>query len=125
MANFIYQESAPDLHTSTVTLPESATYSVQGTLTLPHIVPTPTAGAGGGAGTGSGGGAQINSQVIVTIKQNGSTIYTSAPGDSGFSLPALVCTAGDVLTFQRSSSLAQDNQLNAVRMTLTISEGAV
>lgn len=123
MANFTYNETAPDLHTSTVVVPSTDTYSIQGTLTLPRIVPTPVAGAGGGAGTGSGGGAQVNSQVVVTIKQNGSTIYTSTAGDSGFSIPALVCTAGDILTFQRSSSLDQDQQLNAVRMTLTISEG--
>jgi hypothetical protein len=123
MANFIHIESMPDLATNTVTVPNTDTYLVQGTLSLPSQVPAPTPGAGGGAGTGSGSGPQVNSQVVVTIKQNGSTIYTSAAGDKGFCLPALSCTAGDVLSFQRSSSLSQDQQPNAVRLTLCISEG--
>lgn len=123
MANFTQSSSIPDLGTYTVVVPNTDTYLVQGTLSLPAQVPAPTPGAGGGAGTGSGSGPQVNSQVVVTIKQNGSTIYTSAAGDKGFCLPALSCAAGDTLTFQRSSSLSQDQQPNSVRLTLSISEG--
>jgi hypothetical protein len=125
MSNFTHIESAPDLSTVTVVVPTTDIYSLQGTLTLPNIVPSPVAGAGGGAGTGSGGGPQISSQVVVTIKQNGSTVFTSSPGDRGFCVSALNCSAGDVLTIERSSSLDQDKQFNAVKMTLNISEGAV
>lgn len=123
MANFVHIESIPDLGTATVIVPNTDTYLVQGTLSLPAQVPAPIPGPGGGAGTGSGSGPQVNSQVIVTIKQNGSTVYTSAAGDKGFCLPALNCTAGDILTFQRASSLSQDQQPNSVRLTLVVSEG--
>lgn len=123
MANFLHIESVSGLSTATVIVPNTDTYLVQGTLTLPEVVPSATQGPGGGAGTGTGGGPQVSSQVVVTIKQNGSTIYTSAPGDRGFCLSALSCTAGDTLTFQRSSSLAQDQQSNSIRLTLAISEG--
>lgn len=125
MPNFIQSTSVTNLNTHTITIPTTDQYSIQGTLTLPNIVPSVLQGPGGGAGTGSGGGPQVNSQVVITIKQNGSTIYTSNPGDRGFCLNALQCTAGDVVTIQRSSSLAQDQQPEAIRMTLSVSEGAI
>jgi len=80
------------------------------------------AGPGGGAGTGTGG-TSVPSQVVVTIKQNGSTILTTQPGQLGFAINGLPCTAADVITIQRSSSLSQDQQPQAIRMTLSVSEG--
>lgn len=115
--------SVTNLQTHTITIPTTDVYNFQGTLTLPNIVPTATQGAGGGAGTGTGGGPQVASQVVVTIKQNGSTIYTSNAGDRGFCLNGVSCTANDVITIQRSSSLSQDQQPQAIRMTLAVSEG--
>ena len=114
--------SVTNLATHTFTAANTDIYTIAGTLTLPDIVPTATQGPGGGAGTGIGGGTQIASQVVVTIQQNSSTKYTSNPGDRGFHV-ALNCTAGDVITIARTSSLAQDEALNAIRMTLNISEG--
>lgn len=125
MANFTQSQTSTNLATHTVLIPTTDVYGFQGTLTLPNIVPSAIQGAGAGAGSGTGGGAQINSQVVVTIKQNGSTIYTSAPGDKGFMLKAVSCSAGDSITFQRSSSLSQDQQPNSIRMTLSISEGGL
>jgi len=125
MANFIVNTSQEGLGTYSVTIPTTDIYMIQGTLTLPNIVPSVLAGPGGGAGTGSGGGPEIPSQVVVVVNQNGTPRFTSSPGSEGFILRALPCTAGDVLTFVRSSSLSQDQQPNAVKMTLAISEGAI
>lgn len=125
--SFIQSETSTNLATHTVIIPTTDVYSFQGTLTLPNIVPTPTPGAGGGAGTGANPAItqQVNSQVVVTINQNGTPILTTQAGARGFYLPAVSCTAGDVITFVRTSSLSQDEQLNAIRMTLAISEGAL
>lgn len=125
MANYTQSTSVTNLATHTITIPTTDVYGFQGTLTLPNVVPTATQGPGGGAGTGTGGGPQVASQVVVTIKQNGSTIYTSNAGDRGFILKAVQCTAADVITIQRSSSLAQDQQPEAIRMTLSVSEGGI
>jgi len=113
-----------DLATHTITIPTTDTYNFAGTLTLPNIVTAATAGAGGGAGTGTGG-VFVPSQVVITIKQNGTTIYTGAAGALGFALNGVSCTAADVITIIRSSSLAQDEQPNAIRMTLSVSEGPI
>lgn len=125
MANYNQNQSSTNIATDTFIVPTTDVYGFSGKLTLPNIVPSVTQGAGGGAGTGSVGGPQVNSQVVVTIKKNGSTIYTSQAGDRGFEIKNLACTAGDSITFQRSSSLAQDNQPNAIKMTLSISEGGL
>lgn len=123
MAHFIHEDSITDLGTVTVIVPSTDKYAIRGTLTLPNIVPPPTPGTGGGAGTGSGDGKQISSQVVVTIRQNGTIIFTSNPGDRGFSLLSVQCTAADSISIQRSSSLAQDQQPAAVKMTYSIEEG--
>lgn len=117
--------TSTNLTTDTFTAPTTNVYGFQGTLESPNIVPSATQGPGGGAGTGTGGGAQVNSQIVVTIRKNGSIIYTTNAGDRGFALKALSLTAGDTVTFQRSSSLLQDTQLNAIKMTLAISEGGL
>jgi hypothetical protein len=123
MANFIQTTSIGNLGDYTVIIPSTDSYAFQGSLTLPNIVPAGSQGPGGGAGTGSGGGPQVSSQVVVTIHQNASLIYTGQAGAKGFILPALVCTAGDAIIINLSSSLDQDKQPNAVRLTLSVSEG--
>lgn len=123
MANFSQSIAVTNLATHTVTIPTTDVYSFQGTLTLPKIDPSVVPGPGGGAGTGSGGGLTVPSQVVVTIKQNGTTMYTGQSGAGGFALNGLSCTAGDVITIIRSSSLAQDQQPEAIKMTIAISEG--
>lgn len=125
MANFTQASSRTNLATHTIVIPTTDYYGFQGTLTLPEVVPTATQGPGGGAGTGTGGGPLVPSQVVVTIKQNGSTIMTTNAGDRGFLIKSIPCTAGDIITIQRSSSLAQDQQLNAVSMTLMVNEGGM
>ena len=125
MANFEKTLSINNLGDSTINIPTTDIYSFIGSLTLPNIVPSSVQGPGGGAGTGSNSGPEVPSQVVVTIKQNGSTKFTTQAGAMGFQYSGLACTAGDVITFTLSSSLAQDKQPNSVRLTLAISEGSL
>jgi hypothetical protein len=113
-----------NLQALTINIPTTDQYWIAGTLTTSTQVSSATQGAGGGAGTGTGG-TTVDSQVVVTIKQNGSTIYTGQTGALGFTLPAVQCTAGDVITITPSSSLAQDQQPQAIKMTVNVSEGPI
>jgi len=111
------------LNTFTFSVPNTDAYTVQGTLEIPDIVPGMSAyGAGGGAGTGTGGGPQVNSQVVVTIKQNSTTLQTTSAGARGF-IVGVNASAGDIISVILSSSLSQDQQLNAIKCTIAISEG--
>jgi len=121
---FVNNQSFTGLNTCTVNIPTTDQYNFNGTLTLPTNAGSATQGPGGGAGTGTGAGPGTPSQVVVTVKQNGSTIFTTNAGAMGFQLNAVNCTAGDVMTFVLSSSLASDAALlNSIRMTLATSEG--
>jgi len=123
MSQYTQSTTVTNLRTHTITIPTTDVYTFRGTLTLPNVIPTATQGPGGGAGTGTGGGTLVPSQVVITIQQNGVTKLTTAPGALGFGLSGLPCTAGDIITIARSSSLPQDQQLEAVKVTLSISEG--
>jgi hypothetical protein len=124
LANFNQTQTVSGLQATTINIPTTDIYSIVGTIQAKSFVTAATPGAGGGAGTGTGG-SQVNSQIIVTIKQNGSTVYTSSAGQRGFALPALSCTAGDVITINPSSSLNSDKELNTVQITTAVSEGQV
>ncbi|CAM6004763.1 unnamed protein product [Sphagnum balticum] len=122
---FVQSATYTGLQTYTVNIPTTDLYNFEGTLTVPTAVPTAAQGPGGGAGTGSAVASISPSQVVVTVKQNGTTIYTGQAGALGFGLLAVSCSAGDVITFVLSSSLASDSaMLNSVKMTLSVSEGA-
>lgn len=111
------------LGTYTVNIPTTDTYSITGTLTNTTHVPGALQGPGGGAGTGTGGGPELPSQVVITIKQNASTILTTAAGAQGFTLPSVQLSAGDTLNFITSSSAARDQHPNLVKLTISVSEG--
>lgn len=124
MANFNVSTTVTNLGETDITVPTTDQYTLQVTLQLPNVVPAmSTYGSGGGAGTGTGGGPQLNSQVVTVIKKNSSTIYTSAAGDRGIGPLTIQCTAGDVLKVITSSSLAQDQQPQAIQATITLAEG--
>lgn len=123
MANFTVSTTVTNLGETDITVPATDQYTVQVTLQLPNVVPSATTGPGGGAGTGTGGGPQVNSQVVTTIKQNTTTIQTSAAGSRGIGPLTLQCTPGDVIKVITSSSLSQDQQPQAVQATITVSEG--
>lgn len=115
------------LSTTTINIPTTDFYTVAGTLELPSQGATATQGAGGGAGTGAVATQRLSSQVVVTVNHNGSPIYTGAAGLKGFSTGAQ-CTAGDTMTVVLTSSETStqpDPQLNAVKATITVIEGAI
>jgi hypothetical protein len=125
MANFSQSSTFNGLSVYTFVVPTSDTYYIDGKMQLPNSDPSASQGPGGGAGTGIGGGPRSPSQVVMTIRQNGSAVLISQPGAYGFILANLPCTAGDVLTFTTTSSAPQDQQPNSIRVTLAISEGAI
>jgi hypothetical protein len=67
-------------------------------------------------------GATGQSQVVVTITQNGSNIYTGLPGAEGFHVNFLAA-GGDAMVVTFSSSAAIDQPLNAVKASIGCSSG--
>jgi PPE-repeat protein len=120
-------QTVTNLGTTTLNILNTDIYTINVTLQIPNLIPTPTAGAGGGAGTGTNPAVttEVPSQVVATVKQNGTTVATSSAGQKGITVPGLSCTAGDVITVTLSSSLAQDQQPNAVQATIALSEGPI
>jgi hypothetical protein len=126
MANFNQTLTMPGLHTLTVNIPTTDQYNFVGTLTLPTAPGSATQGPGGGANTGTGAPPLTPSQVVCTVNQNGSPIFTTNAGATGFALNAVNCTAGDVFTFVLTSSLPSDAaNTNTIRLTLAVSEGPI
>jgi hypothetical protein len=62
------------------------------------------------------------SAVVTTIAVNSTTKYTSNAGDRGVDFQ-VAATSGDTIKVTTSSSNANDNSINAVVTTITISEG--
>lgn len=105
-ANFSLNLSSQGLTTVTVGAVETATYHIEGKLTLPSIT----------------NGDSANSAVVVTVSVNGTPKYTGLPGSRGFAT-APACTAGDTITIVTSSAAAVDQNSNAIRSTISIWEG--
>jgi hypothetical protein len=66
-----------------------------------------------------GDGAADESQVVTTVAQNGTTVYTSLPGQEGFKF-YLNCAANDLIAVTCSSAAAIDQPLNTVKCTVAI-----
>jgi hypothetical protein len=124
MANLVRNTTITNLGEFDFLAPEAGNYVINGTLQLPNqIVPTAAQGPGGGGiGTSSVPGIAIPSQVVTVIKLNSTTKYTSNAGDRGFSTGIVGVAQGDTIKVILSSSLAQDNQPEAVQCTLSIFE---
>lgn len=101
--NYSQNFTISGLQTLTIVVPVAGALTLSGKLSLP--IPSL--------------GAAAQSQVVTTIKQNGSTIFTSSAGQNGFTLPVLVA-AQDSLSVQLTSSLAEDEVLNAVNGAISI-----
>lgn len=98
------------LETLTVVMPVAGQFTLSGKLKIPRLSQTdPT----------DPNYASYPSAVVVTIKQNGSTIFTSTAGSDGFSIP-ISAAYQDTFTVQLSSSEAQDEVLNAVSAVISI-----
>jgi hypothetical protein len=110
MPNFTATNSLNGLQTTTLfQAPTAGVYFVNGQLSLPILRDAP-----------SNVGALITtpplsgSQVVATVKDGVTTVYTGLPGATGFQTN-LTCAAGDVVTVTLSSSYAPDTELNAVK----------
>ena len=66
-----------------------------------------------------GGGA---SQVVTTITQNSTNVYTGLAGAEGFHLD-LTCALNDSIVIAFTSSAAPDQPLNAVKAVIAIGSG--
>jgi hypothetical protein len=123
MANLSITTTVTGLQEFDFQVPDTANYNIRCKLQLPNrVAPSATPGAGGGAGTGTGGGPAVASQVVTVIKVNSSTKLTSNAGDEGVFLYNQPCTANDTIKVILTSSLAADNQPEAVQCTISISE---
>jgi hypothetical protein len=92
------------LNNFSVTVPYAGPYVVKGKVTIPTLV--------------NGAGA---SGLIVTLKQNGTTIFTGLTGAEGFKALAS-CAAYDVLEVLVSSSNSDDSSLT-VKSVFDFSQG--
>jgi hypothetical protein len=104
-------------------VPANDAYTVTGTLTVPEAPNNSTQGPGGGANNGNGDGLPVPSQVVVAIKLNGSTLFTTQSGARGFAYGPINCLANDILSVTLSSALASDGPLNSVKITLGVTNG--
>jgi hypothetical protein len=57
--------------------------------------------------------------LVATIKQNGTTIFTSTAGADGFSIPILAALS-DSFTIALTSTAAEDEVLNAVSAVISL-----
>lgn len=98
------------LETLTIVMPVAGNFTLSGKIKLPRLSQSdPT----------DPNFLNYPSQVVATIKQNGSTIFTSTAGSDGFSIPILAASQ-DSFTVQLNSSAAEDNVLNAVSAVISL-----
>lgn len=95
------------LGTFTITAPVADQYQVFGKLRLPSIPQ----------------GDATASSVVVVVKQNSTTVYTGNAGARGFDNIVINAAAGDTISCITSSSAAVDQPINAVQMTVSVSQG--
>ncbi len=98
------------LETLTIVMPVAGNFTLSGKIKLPRLSQTDPSDPDY---------LDYPSAVVATIKQNGTTIFTTAAGSDGFSIPILAAVA-DSFTVALSSSSAQDEILNAVSAVVSI-----
>ncbi len=104
-ANFNQNSTFGGLGTAaSVKVPDAGLYQVNGSITLPSIPM----------------GSPLASAVVVVVNKNGSPVYTGSAGSRGFQTQ-VSCAALDVISVVLSSALAEDNEPNAVKSTISIS----
>lgn len=106
MPSFSSNSEFQGLGTFTVKVPEASQYTVKGTITLPTVNTT----------------GSEQSQLLVVINVNGSPVYTGQVSARGFEART-ACAANDVITVVFSSPLAIDAANNAIKSTISISQG--
>lgn len=110
MANFSQNFAISGLETLTVVMPVAGLFQLSGKIKLPRLAASDASDPNF---------LSYPSAVVVTIKQNGSTIFTGQAGADGFSIPLLTALK-DSITVQLSSSAAEDAVLNAVSAVVSI-----
>jgi len=110
MSNYSKNFAISGLETLTIVMPVAGNFTLSGKLKLPHLSQSdPT----------NPNFLAYPSAVVTTIKQNGSTIFTSSAGQDGFSIPILAALS-DSFTVALSSAAPQDNVLNAVSAVISL-----
>lgn len=110
MANYSQNFAISGIETLTVVIPVAGNFTLSGKIKLPRLSQSdPT----------DPNYLTYPSAVVTTIKQNGSTIFTSNAGQDAFSIPILA-SALDSFTVALTSSAAQDQVLNAVSAVISI-----
>ncbi len=110
MANYSQNFAISGLETLTIVMPLAGAYTLAGNLKLPRLSqddPSDPLFLG------------YPSAVVTTIKQNGTTIFTSAAGAPGFSIPILAAL-NDSFTVALTSSATPDQPLNAVSAVISL-----
>ena len=110
MSNYSQNFSISGLETLTVVMPLAGLYKLEGKIKLPRLSQSDPSDPNY---------LSYPSSVVATIKQNGTTIFTSSAGSDGFSIP-LLAALKDSITVQLSSSSAQDEVLDAVSCVVSI-----
>ena len=110
MSNYSQNFEISGLETLTVVMPVAGLFTLSGKIKLPRLSQTDKTDPNYSAHP---------SQVVATIKQNGTTLLTTTAGNDGFSL-SLLAAASDSITVQLSSANAADSVLNAVSATISI-----
>lgn len=105
MATFNQNAVFSGLGTFSVIVPIAGPYFIEGKSTIPTLV--------------NGGG---QSQLVATINQNGSPIYTGVAGAQGFRTD-VTCAANDTIAIVLTSAAAPDLGLNVIKTTIDIGQG--
>lgn len=100
---FNVNSSFAGLGTYTVTAPTAGPYKLVVKTTIPAIPD----------------GDATASQLVITVNQNGTPIYTGAAGSRGATVSTINCAASDVITVVFTSSQAEDNNLNAIKSVIS------
>jgi hypothetical protein len=110
MSTYSQNFAISGLETLTIVMPAAGNSVLSGKIKLPRLSQTDPSDPNF---------LNYPSQVVATIKQNGSTIFTTTAGSDGFSIPVLYALK-DTFTVQLSSAAAEDNVLNAVSVVVSI-----
>lgn len=105
MGDFNQNLTFAGLGTVTVTAADAGPYFVEGKISLPTLT--------------NGGG---ESECLVTMVQNSSTVYTGIVGADGFRAD-LLCTDNEDIAITLSSSADADQGLNAIKTNISFGQG--
>ena len=110
MSNYSQNFAISGLETLTIVMPVAGNFTLSGKIKLPRLSQTDPSDPNF---------LNYPSAVVATIKQNGTTIFTTSAGSDGFSIPVSAALS-DSFTVALSSSAAEDEVLNAVSAVVSL-----